>query len=125
MPVSLSEALALLRAAIEADFPGFNPRGLTVLSGDDYPAISLPLLPGAMPPRTSSDEKRPYSHTEQAILRALTGARGSWMTGQQIADACGLPRSGAFNALLSNLAEAGVLESSTRSGYRLPQSQPS
>lgn len=65
---------------------------------------------------------RPNSPTENIILQALTGE--GWLTGQQLAEACGLPRSTLFNSILSNLAEAGVIESSTRNGYRLAEPCP-
>ena len=121
MPVTLAEALAQLREAVEQDFPGFNARGVVVESGDDYPAIHLPLLPGgSLRPRPTLAGRR-YSPTEELILKALGEARGAWRTGQQLADACGLPRSSSFNAILSNLAEAGVIESSTKSGYCLKE----
>ncbi len=91
---------------------------MTIQSGqDDYLPIQLPLLPGPTGRAAPVAESRPLSPTEAAILRALAGK--GWQTGQQIADACGQIRSTLFNAVLSNLAEAGVIESSTRNGYRL------
>ncbi len=45
MPVTLAEALAQLRDAIEADFPGFAPVSIKVESGGGYSAIRLPLIP--------------------------------------------------------------------------------
>ena len=60
---------------------------------------------------------RPFSPTEKSILRVLTGK--DWLTAQQIAEAVGLAKSSGFTAVLANMAEAGIIESSTRHGYRL------
>jgi len=120
MAVTLPEALALLRAAIETDYPGFAPSSVVIESAEGYSAIQLPLMPAPLPRRESSGS-RPNSPTEELILKALAGAASGagWLTGQQLADACGLPKSTLFSAVLTNLAEAGVVESSTRHGYRL------
>ncbi len=118
---TLPEALELLRSAIEADFPGFLASALTIQSGGGFSAISLPLIPARAPRPTSTPGNRPNSPTETLILRAL--ADGNWKTGQLLADACGMARSTFFSSVLSNLADAGVIESSTRHGYRLAQTQ--
>ncbi len=67
-------------------------------------------------------ETRPLSPTERKIIEALGKPGVTWLNGQQLADAAGFPRSSSFNAVLSNLAEAGTIESSTRHGYRLAPS---
>lgn len=63
----------------------------------------------------SSRRREEFSPTEQAIMAAVTD---QWQTRQQIADACNMPCSGAFSAILTNLVERNYLLSSQR-GYRL------
>lgn len=119
MPVTLAEALAQLREAVEADFPGFAATGIRIDGSGGYPAIRLPLIPGPVAIPEPAAGGRGLSPTERKILEALAKSGATWLTGQQLADACGLPRSTSFTAILANLAEAGTVESSPR-GYRLP-----
>jgi hypothetical protein len=114
---TLAEAIELLRLAIEAEYPGFAPVSIRVKSGDGYPSISLPVIARAAPPPPPTVPGRRLSPTEELVLNAL--ADGAWKTGQVLATLTGQPRSGYFAAVLANLAEAGVVESSTRHGYRL------
>jgi hypothetical protein len=112
---TLPEALAMLRAVIERDFSGFVPLEVVVLSKGPRKTrrtIRLPIPQVAMP------TDRPLSPTEQQIVNAL--ADGAWHTGPEIAEAIGRSMSGAFGAVLSNLAETPSIESSTKNGYRLP-----
>ncbi len=114
--MTLPEVLALLRAAILHDFPGFVPGELTVRSLDGHKMrLPFPARNGA--PASILPGGRPLSPTEEAIVTYLTGK--DWQTGQLIAEGIGHPRSSSLNAILSNLAETPVLESNQRHGYRL------
>jgi hypothetical protein len=61
--------------------------------------------------------ERGFSPRERSILTALAG--GAWYVSSKIAAATGETPGSEFSALLTNLAEAGVLESSLRHGYRI------
>ena len=65
---------------------------------------------------------RSWSPLEKAILSHLSD--GEWKTSHELARLTGYSRSGQFNSILSNLAETGAVEASTRYGYRIPPSQP-
>jgi hypothetical protein len=100
---------------IRVDIQG--PRGLRLhLEGQvsELPQAVSATPNVALPAPPRSGQGRWLSPTEEAIVGALTS---DWQTGQQIAERAGLSRSSFFNAVLSNLAEREVIESS-RSGYR-------
>jgi hypothetical protein len=111
---TVAEALAILRAALAAQSPGFVLSSVTIrgefrLAIDDTMPISLSayvLTAG-----------RQLSPTEKAILKTL--ADGGWKKGATIAEESGWGRSSSFQSILSNLVEAGILESSHTHGYRL------
>jgi hypothetical protein len=120
---TVAEALAILREALAVQSPGFVLSTITV-QGEFRLSLDVPLSvrPAASAP---PPDHRPTSPVEKSILQAL-GGKG-WMTGQEIADAVGFSKSTYFTAVLTNLGEAGVLEASTKNGYRLapPVEQPS
>lgn len=60
------------------------------------------------------------SPEEELVVKAL--ADGEWHSGQEVADKLQLSRSGAFVSLLGNLVRREILDSHTRSGYRLARS---
>jgi hypothetical protein len=61
---------------------------------------------------------RQCSPTEESILKVLVD--GAWHTSQEIADAIRMNKNNGLMIILGNMAEAGMIESSTRTGYRLP-----
>ncbi len=117
---SLPEILAMLRAKAEQAI-GCHFRRV-ILEGDDGEKLKLALprgIPADHHPAAAPQVVwRGFSPLEEQILAAL--ADHAWHTGDEIARACGVPRSGAFSAIISNLGETGAVESSTRHGYRLP-----
>ncbi len=60
---------------------------------------------------------RRYSPLERDIVAAL--ADGEWRTAARIAEASSNEPSARFSYLLTNLAEAGIVESCQRRGYRM------
>ncbi len=112
-------------------------RWISQTDPDDYPAQAIILTVNggryqvdfarcaagqagtAAPAPASPEPARPrgFSPTEKAIIDAL--ADGEWKTSQAISEAAGLGRSSSFQAILTNLVDAKVIESSHKNGYRL------
>ncbi len=127
---SLPDALVPVRIWIEANLPGAVPVEIVLLlpTGQRMP-LTLPGptafasrppadLPAQSPEAVVVDvPARGMSPTEESIVRYLAGK--GWQTGQQIADGIGYRRNHTFTTILANLAETGLVESSTRHGYRL------
>jgi hypothetical protein len=75
------------------------------------------LLDVLEPARPRDPPQRLFSPTEQAIVSVL--GSGGWKTGGQLAALTNWGKSTSFQAILTNLVEAGILESSHKRGYRL------
>lgn len=59
------------------------------------------------------------SNTKRALLRALSGAAGEYVSGQQLAQALGVSRAAVHKAAAALTAQGYALEAAPRRGYRL------
>ena len=59
-----------------------------------------------------------FCSTQKQIMSVITD---EWQTGTELAEKCGMARSGAFSVLLASLVERGWLESGNRGYRRAPE----
>ncbi len=121
-----SGLVAAARAYAALSRPGDAPRRIKITTEAGYEIIlKIPASNGngnghaATPaiPLTC----RGLSPTEDSILKALAAAEpGAWVTAEELGKATKQGKSTSFTGILTNLAEAEVIESSPGRGYRLP-----
>ena len=62
--------------------------------------------------------------TKQALLQALSAAEGTYISGQQLAEALGVSRAAVHKAAQALSAQGYALDSAPRRGYRLAARVP-
>ena len=62
--------------------------------------------------------------TKQALLQALSAAEGTYISGQQLAEALGVSRAAVHKAAQALSAQGYALDSAPRRGYRLAGGDP-
>ncbi len=123
--------IAAARAHVEILHPGDSPRRIEIVTeqgfeiilkipaegchGNGYAATGTQRIPLAC---------RGLSQTEDSILKALATAEpGAWVTAEELGKTTKQGKSTSFTGILTNLADAEVIESSPGRGYRLPVNQ--
>jgi hypothetical protein len=98
-----------------------------ISSGDGlvYKDLAVPRVPEHEcpgPPSAPPEDDVPWlwlSPAEEAVVRALRGQAGEWVTSGQLAREADRELDGGFKGMLRNMVDRAILKSSQGRGYRL------